>query len=455
MKSTFAKILPVGLALALLLTGCSKNHVKLSEKAIKKVNKAYETTVAKYNGGKVSAGEMMAEFTNQYNQLVILAEEYGYELTQADIQELMESCMENRVRTEVVAVKFDEKYTLTQEELAQAEETAKSVYQSNYDAYYAISDEETEEAKDAQVREILTKLGMDYDSTYDAVVMTFKNERMYIALGEEITEVTRNDVKENYDKWVTDDSDTYYGHWDDFAYAMTQPNINSYWMPSGFRTVKNILITVDESLMTAYNDAVAAYDKAVERVAELEASKEGLGAGGLEALEVEMVYAKAAIEPAQMAIDAALITMSESVQDKLVDIYTRLAAGEDFDVLVEEYCEDPSMLAEPTKTRGYYISDKCTIWDPVLQEEALALANPGDYSQQPVVTANGLNIVYYETKVKAGPVSYEDNYETLYNDTLTNARQEHYNNTIEDWFENCKASYDISSFIKAFSVAAE
>ena len=455
MKSTFAKILPVGLALALLLTGCTKDPVKLSEKAIKKVNKAYETTVAKYNGGKISAGEMMAEFTNQYNQLIILAEEYGYELTQADIQELMQSCMENRVRTEVVAVQFDAKYTLSEEELKEAEETAKSVYQANYDAYYAISDQETAEAKDAQVREILTKLGMDYDSTYDAVIMTFKNERMYIELGEEITEVTRNEVKENYDKWVNDDTDSYYGYWDEFAYAMTQPNINSYWMPSGFRTVKYIMLTVDEALMTAYNEAVAAHEAAVEYVEELEASKEGMGAGGLENLEVELVYAKANIEPTKLAVEDAKIAMCASVQDKLVDIYTRLAAGESFDTLVAEYSEDPSMQTEPTKTRGLYVSDKCTIWEPVLQEEALSLANPGDYSQQPLVTANGLYVVYYDTKVKAGPVSYEDNYEKLYNDTLINARQEHYNNTIEDWFANCKASYDITSFVKAFSAAAE
>ena len=455
MKTTMKKILPLGLAVALLLTGCGNNPVKEAEKAIKKVTKAYKTEVAEYEGGTVTAGEIMADFTTQYSEMVYLYSLYGYELTQSEVVDIMESSMEARVRSEIIANKFDEQYALTEEELAAVEESAKSVYQTNYDSYYAISEGETDEEKDAEVREVLAKLGMDYENTYDAVLLNMKAEYMYNVVGEEITEVDEAQIKANYEEWVTEDSATYYGHPDEFAYAMTKEGVNCYWMPRGFRTVKHILLAVDAELITAYNDAVDAYDAAVARVEELEASKEGLSAGGLEALEIELIYAQAQIEPAQAAIDTALIAMCETVQDKLVDIYTRLANGESFDVLIEEYCEDPSMLTEPTKSRGYYISKDTTIWEPALQEEALALENVGDYSQQPIVTENGLHIVYYASEVASGAVNYEDVHDALYSDALIYARQEHYSEVADSWLEEANASYDVEKFIEAFSTAAE
>ena len=49
-----------------------------------------------------------------------------------------------------------------------------------------------------------------------------------------------------------------------------------------------------------------------------------------------------------------------NIKDTVDEIMARIAEGEDFDALVEEYGEDPGMQSEPYKSQGYMVYDGAT-----------------------------------------------------------------------------------------------
>jgi parvulin-like peptidyl-prolyl isomerase len=177
---------------------------------------------------------------------------------------------------------------------------------------------------------------------------------------------------------------------------------------------------VDEELLTAYQDAQAAYEDSVTDEAP----------EGDEAL-------KTARDEAQAAVLA-------SRQTEIDDIYARLAQGEDFAALVAQYGEDPGMTDAAQLAAGYEVHQDSVIWDPVFTAGAFSekMQQPGDTSD-PVIGSYGIHILHYLRDIPGGIIEMTDEISAEIEQYLENQNMNSiYAEALEGWTKEHEIVYD-------------
>ena len=129
------------------------------------------------------------------------------------------------------------------------------------------------------------------------------------------------------------------------------------------------------------------------------------------------------------------------------EVLGRVAAGEDFDLLIDEYGADPYMASGVGREEGYYVCTYTTMLDPELVNTAMNLQQPGDVSD-PVECADGVYILRYEADVEPGAVDYETFLadEEMRESIAENARREYYNDVVEQWIAEANVEYFPENF---------
>ena len=143
------------------------------------------------------------------------------------------------------------------------------------------------------------------------------------------------------------------------------------YTPEGIRTVKHILINYLDEDKQKISELAALSEKPEDYDQQYEALK-------------QQAYA--------------------NIKDKVDEVMARIAAGEDFDALVEEYGEDPGMTADPYKSEGYMVFDGCTNLVTEFVESAMALEQIGDVTAEPALTEYGAHIMLYFSDLAPGEV---------------------------------------------------
>ena len=156
-----------------------------------------------------------------------------------------------------------------------------------------------------------------------------------------------------------------------------------HYMPDGYRGITHILLDVDEELMNTWMDLAARYEEGDEETAE-----------GEEPVTAEMV------EAARQAI-------LDSRKDKIDEILGKLADGAKFEDLIAEYGSDPGMAEGLYLETGYPIHKDSIAYDAGFTAAAAALAKIGDYSE-PVVSRNGIHILYYLRDIPGGALELSE-----------------------------------------------
>lgn len=124
--------------------------------------------------------------------------------------------------------------------------------------------------------------------------------------------------------------------------------------------------------------------------------------------------------------------MKAAIEPEVAEVQAKIAAGEDFDALIEEYGDDQGMQVEPTKTTGYYVSDTTTTYEANFKEASMALANVGDISE-PIYTEFGAHIIRYESDVPAGAADYDTVKEKMRDLALEELKTTKYEEAVESW----------------------
>ncbi len=123
----------------------------------------------------------------------------------------------------------------------------------------------------------------------------------------------------------------------------------------------------------------------------------------------------------------------------MAEVQGRIAAGDDFNLLIDEYGADPYMASGAGREDGYYVSVGSQQLDPDFVAAAMALNEPGDISE-PIECAEGVYILRYEGDVTPGAVDYEvflaD--ETMRANVEESLRSEYYNATVEQWLSEAE-----------------
>lgn len=146
--------------------------------------------------------------------------------------------------------------------------------------------------------------------------------------------------------------------------------------------------------------------------------------------QISQLSADGQQEAAEQLRDEALAL----IRPEADEVLNRAQAGEDFDVLIAEYNDDPGMEYSPD---GYEVYEGAS-YDPAFLADALSLENVGDVSKAPVESAFGYHIIQFASAPQAGPIPYEQIRDELESTLQQDKRRELWERTVAEWNQNAE-----------------
>ena len=467
------------LAAALMLSGCNLIGYDAELDGAQAVAKVGDTEITKAEWADYR--DYLVEYEQQYMQ-----QYYGFTLPvdEASMDSYGELALEQLIESVVVEDKMEELgyLELTEEENAEVEEYATSMtdlykmlirYQ-NYPDLETVEEEqerlaaeaaeatpsEPQEAvatiTDAMLDEMLTNdlntIGYTHDYFVRTQTMSKQSEKLKAYTYEGVT-VTDAQVKDEFDSRVASQKESYDANPASYAYA-EQNGSDLYYMPAGYRGVKNLLIQLSDekqdeikqlnSDLTAAKNLLSSGNDDLEELkaqdtAELD--EEALAAYNeqIAALEEQVASAQTTIDETQAKIDETTEAAFAEILPLAQEVLAKAQAGEDFDALIETYGEDTGMTAEPNKSRGYLVCDGLSIYEQSFQDAAMALENVGDVSAELVKTSYGYHILQYASELAGGEVEYTEEIKTaIYDEMLKEAQDAAYEAAVTQWVSEAK-----------------
>ena len=340
----------------------------------------------------------------------------GYVENESDYDAAIQALIQDKVlQAKIAELGFDQ---FTEEEEAAILEDARQEWESALDYYVSyFLTEDTDEAR-AQTRQqaeaYYNMNGYDLNVLFESAKRSASYDKLQASIleGADIT-VTEEEIASVFQQYAEGDRDAYEGNIQMYEINTNYYGYDSWYIPEGYRGIIHILLNVDEELLTAYQDAQAAYEEAKDA----------------EVLDV------AALDKAQKALDEAQAAVLASKQDVIDAIYARLEKGEAFTALIAEYGEDPGMENEEYLKNGYGVHAESMVYDPAFVAGAFSekMQKPGDVSD-PVIGSYGIHILNYLRDIPAGIVELSDEIRAEISDYLTTSKNSQIlNETVEAW----------------------
>ena len=369
---------------------------------------------ARFDGGVITVSEAKAE----YDYLAYYYEQLGMDPDDHE-DTIKNEVLSNLTEDAILTLKAQELgvYAPSAEEEADIRARAQASLDEmvNYYLAYQADPSKSDEENRAAVLGFLAGEGTTLESLIESMTAQGWRDRLFDAVTADV-QVSEEDLRAYYDQAVANAEMAYTA--DAQGYETDRLNGAAvFWNPEGYRRVKRVLIPF------------SAEDAA--RLQELTAQLE---AGGDEA----------SISAAVAEMDTIYHSLDATVQE----VQGRIAAGEDFDALIDAYGADP-YLAEGGVGRedGYYVGVGSQLPDPDFVAAAMALGVPGDTSE-PIECADGVYILRYEGDVTPGPIPYEAfladaGMRAAVEDTL---RSTYYNETVERWLDEAEIVFYPENF---------
>ena len=400
-----------------------------------------QTVVLDVNGKTYTKGELqlMVEDERAYQEY-LYANQYGVELDVKDpeiVSQVQDIVVDNVVWQAVLEQKLAEEgyLNLTDEELAQAEQGAKDAYQSYVDLFvtnYFADSELPEDEKFAAAEEMMIAEG-----GYPTLEELLENEKLLAADEKFFQQIVANvtvsdeEVRAAYDERVAAMQAEY--EMNPYYYDMdVNEGATIYYNPAGYRYVKHILLMLPEADQTRLDELDAQIQAKQGEISALQASVDA--ADATDDLEDELVAL-------QLEYDTVRNAAFDNLQPKVEEVQAKIAEGQDFDALIQEYGEDPGMTEEPALSKGYLIGYTSSDYVASFQEAAMGLANVGDVSE-PVMSDYGIHMIKYISEVEEGPVPFELVQELLTAETLAARQNEAYENAVAVWVNEANVKFD-------------
>ena len=455
MRAMFAKALGLTLVLALVLSGCNLIEVDAKMQAdedIANIGKTYSAVVANYDGGEITASDVVGDFNSTYSEMYYMYSYFGIEMDHSQVDEIIKTVLEQRVRAEVAAAHYDADNSLSDEKIAELETLSQESYDANLENAKGSVDGDNDNQRTQNARVLLHANGMDYESIYANNVLNAKVEAMEEILRDQVEELTDDELQTAFDEKVAEQQESFTDG-SSFESAMTGDDEIVCWVPDGYRTVKHILVVPSDEAMDAYTGAVSekttaqnALDNLYDELEAVNDGEEEEGARSAEEIEADIEIAEGTLEDCEDAVAAAEQACLDDVKETTDEIYSRLESGDSFEDLIAEYGEDPGMQNEPTMSRGYYVSDASTQWQESFRDAAMLLNQVGDYTEEPVVSGSGVHIILYASDVAGGEVDLDLVRDALYEEALEARKDDYVLDTIDAWVEEVNPTYDAEAF---------
>ena len=370
---------------------------------------AAPVVVAEFGDTQVMSDEVLDAYNAEVNRQLLNGQDVS-----AYADSLLEETLQRVIAEKVERAKAEELglTELSDEDAAAIDEAAQERYEQDL-AFYTINDgtKTAEEAREEAVARMEAD-GITLESCRADLEDEWWQEKLRDYATQDVA-LTDEAVQEVYDQYLSEQQAAYDLNPEQYEYTRRYEETTVVYNPAGYRTFKQVLIPFDAE------DALRVQDIYFE----LSSLNEETDAQRIAELNGELDTLYAALEPtAEEALD-------------------RLAQGADFDSLIARYGGGPEADLPSVQSDGYYISAGSTTYDAAIQAAALALAEPGDVSQEPVRTAEGLSILYFNAEVPAGPVPLEDVRAQLEAEALETLRHDTYEAQVAQWVEEADITY--------------
>lgn len=370
-----------------------------------------QVVVAEFAGGVLLSDEVRRE----YNQQLANYTFEGYDVEEI-AGEVLDEVLDYMVYDKVLALRAGEMgvYELTSADLDQIETETRRQYADELDfaklyvRKAGMNESEVEAAAQEYLRD---EAGVTIESVRAEVENGWWEQKLYDAVVKNVT-VTASDIQMLYKAKLEEQQQNFESHPEDYEYAQRAGETLVYNLP-GYRAVKLLKIGFDSA-----EDIDAVLELAGE-IADLDPRRDS---------------------ERYVAATAQLDDLYADCEARMQDILNRLSAGEDFDTLLAQYGEDEDMRKEEIFRTGYYISETSVVWSPAIIQATMALENIGDIS--PIIRLeDGVCILRYMGDVKAGAVAQADVYDSIYAETLDQARDEAYGKQVDAWIKAANPVY--------------
>ena len=467
MRKKFTLLLLLLLVASLTLSGCSlvvKDKVKDAAQIILSVNGdtvAKEEYLRKLNDEENYLNNYYAYYTQMYQYYGISG--YSAPSPTQIHAEALKNVHDGLVKDFILKQKGAELGldTLTDEETAAAKADAeahfKEMLQQVIDGGYLGETKSEGDALMEEARKYAEEHNIGTLESYEeSALQEAKVEKLRAFVVKDV-QVTEEEVRNQYQVNLDEAKKKYEENLSAFGTDVNDGK-KVYYTPAGYRYVKQILLkfgeedqkAVDEA-NTAVTNAQKALDDAQKAVTDNDEAQKAEGvtdeakaelAEARTALDQAVIDAQTALDEAKAKSRQALDTAFANLQPRLDEVTAKLAAGEDFDALIEQYNDDPGMKNEPGKTNGYAV---CAGYTPFMAEfvdAAMALAKVGDVSEPVKNDAYGYHILKYVADIPEGETGLEAFAEEIRLSLLADKQDELYNKTVEDWTNAAKIVYN-------------
>lgn len=440
-------ILALLLVVVLAMTASCKLIVKDAE-----VDR--QTVIAEVAGQQIIKQDVETEVASVMNMQAYYYYQYGLNYDPADsknIQAARNTAVENLILDIVLKQKEQEMgIALTDEEIAALQTELDTTYAGYVDtirtSYFAES-ELTGEELDTAVMQMTEQMY----GTKDALLESKKAEAVYQKLKDTVVAdvaVTDEEVQNEYNAGVTTAMENYGTNLPAYGQAV-RAGSTVYYVPAGYRYVKNLLVLLDEEDSTAISDLSTQLSDANTQLTSVNTAMAALPEDATTDTEDQaasregLVTQKAELEAKVADLSAQLTQRQDAAYAKkqpiIDEVLAKLAAGESFDALVEQYGEDTGMKASPAKEQGYLVCQGDTQYVTEFTTAAMQLAKVGDVSAAPVRTSYGLHLLQYASDVTPGAVPLDDLCAEVSEQLLTSKQNNQFNATTQQWVDESGA----------------
>ena len=294
------------------------------------------------------------------------------------------------------------------------------------------------EALDTAISEKMTELGRTFDNYYAAAKAEATEEKLHNSAVAGIA-VTEEEIQTEYDARVAEAKATYESDLSDYGYSVNN-GYDVYYAPAGYRYVKHILRKFPDETRTALSGLNPQITEKTTLITSLDSAISDLGEDVAQdapervKLNEDKMAAEGEKAGLQAQYDKALEDAYAALQPTVDEVLEKVAAGEDFDALMETYGEDPGMQSSPRKETGYAVCRDFASFDPAFTGAAMALANVGDVSPA-VKGQSGIHIIKYASDIPEGPVALTAVQEDISAELLANKQDEAYAAQVSQWVE--------------------
>ena len=448
------------LAACVALSGCAlvvKDAEKDAQQVILSVNG--ETVDKQTFNGYVEAQESyLASMYNYYNQLYAM---YGLSYGTPSESELHEEAVSATLENLTQRMVLDQKAAelgldqLTDEDNAKIAEAVQQDVEAIIESAKSYVDDTLE-------GDALTEAARAYAEQAGYTEEYYQETEKENAILSKVREyaikdvaVTEDELKAEYDSRVASAKESYESNLS--AYGTSVMNGETvYYAPAGYRYVRQILVgfteedsaaisaannerTSAQTVLTTAQNALTENQDALAAEEATEEEKEALTAAQPE-LQPAVDEAQAVLDEKAAAAEAALNTAFENIQAKLDEVKEKLAAGEDFEALIEQYNDDPGMATNPN---GYAVCEGYSSFDPAFVTAAMALEKVGDVSEPVRSDSYGWYIIRYNAEIPEGEVGLDAVRDLIESELLDEKQDAVYDETVQNWI----SAADVKSWL--------